>query len=114
MMKDKEDEKEETVVQSDDKRSKPIIDEVEMQKPHINKERNIDLQFDLEKPDRDSIHKSQHHHIPKSQSQSFKVTISEEPTHTDKTGNFSLNLIYFVKKLFVLLKLGMDFGIFCL
>lgn len=33
---------------------KPIVEEAELNKPVVNKERNIDLKLDLEKSDRDS------------------------------------------------------------
>ena len=41
-------------VEPEEKKTKVTGEEVESQKPIINKERNIDLQLDLEKADRDS------------------------------------------------------------
>ena len=48
--------KEDVNVEAEDsnKKAKPISEEAESLKPVSNKERNIDLQLDLEKSDRDS------------------------------------------------------------
>jgi hypothetical protein len=46
--------KENMNVEPEEKRTKVTGDEVESQKPIVNEERNIDLQLDLEKADRDS------------------------------------------------------------
>lgn len=99
MIKDKEDNKvgktskEETVIQLNEKRAKVITEEVESQNSSINKERNIDLQFDLEKPDRE-INKLLPHQVLKSQLPSPKATLREEQPRTDKVGELSLDFFY--------------------
>lgn len=46
--------KEDVAVEGERKKAKTIAEESESQKPVVGKERNIDLQLDLEKSDRDS------------------------------------------------------------
>lgn len=46
--------KEDTSVEAEVKKVKTTVEESESQKPVVSKERNIDLQLDLEKSDRDS------------------------------------------------------------
>uniref|UniRef100_A0A5B7AP23 Protein TIME FOR COFFEE n=1 Tax=Davidia involucrata TaxID=16924 RepID=A0A5B7AP23_DAVIN len=77
-------------MEPEEKKVKMMVEEAESQKPVINKERNIVLQLDLEKPDRESVTGSAignrvHQHVAKQQP--TKVT-KEEP-HTEKTAQSS-------------------------
>lgn len=74
----------------EEKRAKFTIEEPESQKRVENKVRNIDLQFDLEKPERDSGMSNKHpqqqghkqHQLPSS-----SKAAKDEP-HGEKTGEF--------------------------
>jgi hypothetical protein len=95
----KEDEKvvklgnKEEIVNVESEKAKIIaVDEAESHKPVVTtKERNIDLQLDLEKTDRDSGTASisgsnkLNHHVQKQQSQH---------THNEKIGNFNIFMIW--------------------
>ncbi|KAK1390595.1 Time for coffee [Heracleum sosnowskyi] len=72
--------KEDTVIQSDEKGAKTIIEDVEFQKSLISKERNIDLHFDLEKPGMDTVNNPQNDHVVQAQVQYSKAnpTFKEE------------------------------------
>ncbi|XP_074322176.1 protein TIME FOR COFFEE-like isoform X3 [Apium graveolens] len=85
--------KEDTMIQSDEKGEKTIIEEVEFQKSLATKERNIDLHFDLEKPSMDTVNNSQNDHVVQLQIQYSKAkpTFKEEQSSTDKSAQ-SLSL----------------------
>uniref|UniRef100_A0A5B7ASJ5 Protein TIME FOR COFFEE n=1 Tax=Davidia involucrata TaxID=16924 RepID=A0A5B7ASJ5_DAVIN len=83
-------------VEPEEKAAKLMVEEAESQKSVVNKERNIDLQLDLEKPDRENCTGSAsgnklHQHVPKQQQQQPAKVKKEEP-HTEKTVQPSLPL----------------------
>lgn len=81
--------KEDVAVDGEQKKVKTIAEESESQKPVVVKERNIDLQLDLEKSDRDGatvslngnklqqhVHKQQQHSPPSAPEKNGKLTFS--------------------------------------
>ena len=89
--------KEETVNVESEKSKIVAVEEAESRKPVVApKERNIDLQLDLEKTDRDSgnasvsgNNKSHFHHNVQKQQQS-------QHTHNEKIGKFNFFLVFFI------------------
>ena len=76
--------------ETEEKKAKSLVDEAEPHKLIVNKERNIDLQLDLEKHDRDTGNGSvgcskPNQHVLKQQQQPKAL---KEEQNTDKTGNY--------------------------
>ncbi|KAA8527584.1 hypothetical protein F0562_034701 [Nyssa sinensis] len=104
MAKDKEDEKVVKIgkddlgtVQPEETKAKTMVEEAESQKS-VNKVRYIDLQFDSEKPDRESCTgitsgNKIHQHAPKQQQQQQQPTkVTKEEPHSERTAQPSLPL----------------------
>ena len=75
------------------KKAKATPEEAKPEKPLV---RNIDLQVDLERPERDStINGSKlHPHVQKQQQ--MNATRDEQPPHTEKTGEQSIGALSFL------------------
>ena len=98
MTKDKEDEKavkscrdEDVTAEPEQKKVKLIAEQGELEKPVVSKERNIDLQLDLEKLDRDMGTDSSLSGNKSNQ------PIQKQPPQLEKTGNSLLvTVLYFL------------------
>lgn len=87
-------------VEDNNKKAQPSAEEADSQKPVVNKERNLDLQLDLEKSDRDSGSRSVsgnklNHHVQK---------LHHQHPIVEKTGK--IDFIFFFKKKIPLLFLS--------
>ncbi|CAK9161627.1 unnamed protein product [Ilex paraguariensis] len=88
MMRPKEDDKEAMYVAAEERKVKSAVEEVQLQKPVENKVRNIDLQLDLEKPERESGNNKFQHQAQKQQQPPPPKATGEE-SHSEKTSQSS-------------------------
>ena len=96
MTKDKEDKKavkcgkdEHVTAEPEQKKAKLIAEQGELEKPVVSKERNIDLQLDLEKLDRDMGTDSSLSGNKSNQ------PIQKQPLQSEKTGNSLLETVLY-------------------